>query len=299
MKDYIMSPFYSIKDNKLFYLKEYEICKLPVEDEIRKKILIDEGVLLEKAKILPQDKIALVLEPHPDDFVLSALGYTLNRYNVIVGNIFSKTNINSFTWINSILINEYEYEKLRIEESKLSIQMLLHQEFTSLFEESLRISKKSYSEIEERIWKFVKQILQENNIDIIMIPMGIGNHPDHLIVYDTIMNNNEIVKNIKIILYPEYPYARSKKSYIERLKEIENKYSLNKVIININEEEINVFSNAISAYRSQFDDINKNQMLAIIREDYRALAQENNQNNEIVVYYEVKGDKVGKELNFD
>ena len=291
MKDNIMSPFYSIKDNRLFYLKEYEICKLPVEDEIKKKILIDEGVLLEKTKILPQDEIALVLEPHPDDFVLSALGYTLNRYNVIVGNIFSKTNINSFTWINSISINEYEYEELRIKESILSIQTLLHQEFISLFEESLKISQKSYNDIGKRILGFVKRILKENSIDVIMIPMGIGNHPDHLIVYDTIMDNKEIVKNKKIILYPEYTYARSKKSYIERLKEIENKYSLNKVIINVNEEKINVFSNAISAYRSQFDDINKNQMLAIIREDYRALAQENSRNKEVAVYYEVKGRK--------
>ena len=66
---------------------------------------------------------------------------------------------------------------------------------------------------------------------------------------------------------------------------------MNKVIINVNEEKINVFSNAISAYRSQFDDINKNQMLAIIREDYRALAQENSRNKEVAVYYEVKGRK--------
>ena len=32
-------------------------------------------------------------------------------------------------------------------------------------------------------------------------------------------------------------------------------------------------------------------MLAIIREDYRALAQENSRNKEVAVYYEVKGRK--------
>lgn len=291
MKEYIMSPFYSINNNKLFYLNKYEICKLPVEEEIKEKILIDEGVLLKKPEILKQDKIAFVLEPHPDDFALSALGYTFNRYNTIIGNIFSRTNINSFTWINSIQINESEYEKLRIKESILSIEKLLHQQFISICEESLKISKKDYKYIEEQILKFVKRILKENNIDIVMLPMGIGNHPDHLIVYDTIMKNKDIIKNKKIILYPEYPYARCKKSYIEKLKEIENKYSLNKVIINAEEEKINVLANAISAYRSQFDDINRNQMLAVIREDFRALAQENNQYKEVLVYYEVKGEK--------
>lgn len=291
MKEYIMSPFYSIKNNKLFYLNSYEICKLPVEDEIKKNFLINEGVLLKKTEILKQDKIAFVLEPHPDDFALSALGYTFNRYNAIIGNIFSKTNINSFTWINSIQINENKYENLRIKESILSIEKLLNQRFISIREESLRTSKKDYKYIEEQILKFVKRILQENNVDIIMLPMGIGNHPDHLIVYNTIMNNKDIVKNRKIILYPEYPYARCKKSYIEKLKEIENKYSLNKIIIDADEEKIDVLANAISAYRSQFDDINKNQMLAIIREDCRALAQENNQDNEVLVYYEIKGEK--------
>lgn len=291
MKEYIMSPFYSINNNKLFYLTKYEICKLPVEEEIKKEILINEGVLLKEPEISKQDKIALVLEPHPDDFVLSALGYTFNKYNAIIGNIFSKTNINSFTWINSIQINENEYESLRIKESILSIEKLLNQQFISMCEESLKISKKDYKYIEKQILKFVKRILQENNVDIVMLPMGIGNHPDHLIVYDTIMKNKDIIKNKKIILYPEYPYARCKKSYIEKLKEIEDKYSLNKVIINADEEKINVLANAISAYRSQFDDINRNQMLAVIREDFRALAQENNQDNEVLVYYEFKGEK--------
>ena len=124
MKEYIESPFYSIKNNKLFYLNSYEICKLPLEEEIKRDILITEGVLFRKNEIQRQKKTTLVLEPHPDDFVLSALGYILNKYNAIIGNIFSKTDINSFTWINSIQINENEYEKLRIKESILSKEEL-------------------------------------------------------------------------------------------------------------------------------------------------------------------------------
>ena len=54
---------------------------------------------------------------------------------------------------------------------------------------------------------------------------------------------------------------------------------------------MNIIANAISAYRSQFDDINRQQMLAIIREDYRSIAQENNQIQEAMVLYEYIGEK--------
>lgn len=291
MKDYINSPFYLIKNNKLFYLDSYEICKLPTEEEIRKKILLDEGALFEKNDILQQEKTVLVLEPHPDDFALSALGYVLNRYNAIIGNIFTKTKISNFPWINYIHINENKYEKLRIEESILSIEKLLNQHFITLAEESLRISKKKYKDIKKQILKFTQMILNENNIEILLVPMGIGDHPDHLIIHNTIMNNYNIIKSKKIILYPEYPYARCKKSYIDKLNEIENKYNLKKIIINVDEGDISLIANAISIYRSQFDDINRNQMLGIIREDFRSLSQEYNQNKETLIYFEVLGDK--------
>lgn len=288
MKEFIVSPFYSIIDNKLLYLGKYEICKLPVDEEIKKKILINEGVILKDNQIENKKNSALVLEPHPDDFVLSALGYTLNRYNTIVCNIFSKTNINSFTWIKNIKINEKEYESLRLEESKVSIEELLKQHFISLKEESTRITKNDTKSIEEKILNFIKNVLnQKSNIDTILVPMGIGNHPDHIIVHNTIMDNYNILNKMKIILYPEYPYARCKENYINRLEELNSKYKLKKIIIDI-EDVMETIVDAISIYRSQFDDINRNQMLAIVREDCRALAQENKKEKVSLVYYEVE-----------
>ena len=132
-------------------------------------------------------------------------------------------------------------------------------------------------------------MINYKNIDTLMIPMGIGMHPDHVIVYNTIMKNYivNLDKKIKVILYPEYPYARCKKFYIDRLKQIENQYTLKIITKNINDK-INNIVNAISVYKSQFDDINKNQMLAIIREDGKAIAEEYNQKNISLVYYEVK-----------
>lgn len=291
MKDYIDSPFYSIKNNKLLYLDSYEICELPKEEKIRKRLLIDEGAMLEKKYIPQQKKSALIIEPHPDDFALSALGYTLNQYNAIICNIFTKTDINNFPWIRYIDITENQYEKLRIEESILSIEKLLNQRFITMAKESLRITNEKHDSLKKQILALTKRILEENNVDTLLVPMGIGKHPDHLIAHNSIMDDKNITKNVKIILYPEYPYSRSKKDYFDRINELESWYNLNKIIINIDEDKMNIIANAISAYRSQFDDINRQQMLAIIREDYRSIAQENNQIQETMVLYEFIGEK--------
>ena len=125
MKDFIVSPFYTITENKLLYLNQYEICKLPSEKTIKNLILRDEGVLLNKIDKDNKEKSILVLEPHPDDFSLSALGYTLYQHNAIVLNVFSKMMLESFTWKNNINISKEQYEKLRLEESKLAIEVML------------------------------------------------------------------------------------------------------------------------------------------------------------------------------
>lgn len=291
MKNNILSPFYSIKNNNLIYLNEYKICKLPIDEEIKQKILKDEGVLLTQINKSKADDTILVLEPHPDDFALSALGYSLDRFNVTVLNIFPKTSLNYFTWKDHIKINEETYEKIRLKESELSIEKILKQHFISLKEKSMRITNKSYDEIERIILENTKRILKEKAIiKTILVPMGIGNHPDHIVVHDTIMKAYDKDDNFKIILYPEYPYARCRKAYNDRLDKIKNKYKIKPVVIDM-ELKIDIVADAISAYRSQFDDMNRNQMLSIIREDYRAIAQEYEQNDLSSVYYEVEGVK--------
>lgn len=289
MKDCIQSPFYSTVNNKLLYLGKYEICGIPLDEEIKTMLLIREGAILKILKKKQYDNSVLIVEPHPDDFALSALGYTLNKYNSIVLNVFSKMDINSFTWIDKIDINECEYENIRLKEAKLSVETILGQSFYSLKLQSKKITKKSDKYIEEKVCEAIRKILNEySNINSILIPMGIGNHPDHIIVRNIALNYllNEN-RDLKIILYPEYPYARCRKDYNATLKELKNKYKLNKVIINV-EDTLEILIDAISAYRSQFDDINREQMLAIVREDCRALAKENEQNNLTLVYYEIE-----------
>ena len=259
MIEYIKSPFYSVKDNNLIYLNKFKICELPQEQSIRQKILENEGVILYKNKLnrTEKNKSILVLEPHPDDFALSALGYIDNKKNVIVLNIFSRMNLDSFTWNDKILITEDDYEKIRLKEDKIAIENILGQQVISLKEKSTRITDKSINYINDKIIKKLEKIMINNkNIDTLMIPMGIGMHPDHVIVYNTIMKNYivNLDKKVKIILYPEYPYARCKKFYIDRLKQIENQCTLKIITKNINDK-INNIVNAISVYKSHTSSI--------------------------------------------
>lgn len=287
MKKMIKSPFYTIVDDKLFYLNKYQIAKLPLEDDIRETILLNEGVLFNKIDLKKSEKKILVIEPHPDDYALSALAYSINN-KVIVANIFSKMKIDSFTWKNYIDIDTNEYEMLRLKESEFSINKLLDNQFISMKEESTRINKKELNIIKNNISKFIRNILKSNpEIDTIMVPMGIGNHPDHIIVHDTIMEELETISRYKIVFYPEYPYARCKANYEKRMEQIKKVYNIKPVVVDA-EGKLDILTDAVSAYRSQFDDINKTQMLAIIREDGRATAQEFNKENLSFVYYEVE-----------
>lgn len=287
MKKMIKSPFYTIVDDKLFYLNKYQIAKLPLEDDIRETILLNEGVLFNKIDLKKSEKKILVIEPHPDDYALSALAYSINN-KVIVANIFSKMKIDSFTWKNYIDIDTNEYEMLRLKESEFSINKLLDNQFISMKEESTRINKKELNIIKNNISKFIRNILKSNpEIDTIMVPMGIGNHPDHIIVHDTIMEELKTISRYKIVFYPEYPYARCKANYEKRMEQIKKVYNIKPVVVDA-EGKLDILTDAVSAYRSQFDDINKTQMLAIIREDGRATAQEFNKENLSFVYYEVE-----------
>lgn len=289
MKKEIYMPFFSVKNGKLNYLDKYIICDLPKEKNIQKMILKQYGVILEKNinTSMVKTKEVLVIEPHPDDFALSAMGYIQENMNATVLNIFSNMKLESFTWKEYISINEKEYEDLRLLESKIAIEEILDYNFISLRKKSTRITEESSKEIQKDIINAIEKLLLEKNFDTIMIPMGIGKHQDHLFVYNTIINEySKLNSKIEIILYPEYPYARCKKSYIERLNDINKKFKLKEIIINI-EDRLEEIVNAISVYKSQYDDINKEQMLAVVREDGRAIATEYGKENISLVYYKI------------
>ena len=54
---------------------------------------------------------------------------------------------------------------------------------------------------------------------------------------------------------------------------------------------LDLIVDCISAFKSQFDDINRNQMLAIVREDCRALSTEYKTDNIVMIYFNIGGKK--------
>lgn len=289
MKKEIYMPFFSIKNDKLNYLNKYTICDLPKEENIKTMILKQYGAIIEKNIETSATKTieVLVVEPHPDDFALSAMGYIQECMSVTVLNIFSNMKLESFTWGEYIDINEKEYEELRLLESKIAIEEILDYNFISLKEKSTKINKKSIQEIQRNIVEAIKKILSKKSFDIIMLPMGIGKHQDHICVYNAVIDEYfKLNLKAEVILYPEYPYARCKKSYMDRLNEVNEKFNLKEIIVDI-EDKIQDIVNVISVYKSQYDDINKEQMLAVVREDGRAIATEYGKENISLVYYKI------------
>lgn len=288
MNSKIFSPFYTIDDNILKYLDKVEICSLPSEEKIKETILKDNGFLLNNFSYKKCENSVLILEPHADDFALSALGYTIDKYNSIVLNVFSKTTLKYFPWLEKINYNSEEYENLRLKESEFVINKILSQKFISMKEKSLRITKESISNIEKRIISNIDKILKNNkSIKKILVPLGVGNHPDHLIIFDIIMNNIDKYKNYEIILYPEYPYSRCRNIYQDRIIKIKNKYKLTEKIIDV-KEYLDIIVDCISSYKSQFDDINRNQMYAIFKEDTWGIAQDFNKYEFALIYFKLE-----------
>ena len=288
----INSPFYTESENgELRYLNKYKICTIPNDMNSKKYILRNEGVLLNKYQKKDYNETTLVLEPHPDDFALSAIGYCLNKTNTIVLNVFAKTSLKYFAWADKINITQDTYKELRIDESKFAIESVLGEKFITMGETSTRINKKSLQKIEEEFIYKIKEILKKNSsIKTIMVPMGIGNHPDHIFVYQSFINNINTFNKYNIVLYPEFPYARCKAWYGKRLEDIEKTYKLTPIIVDVTKS-INTFADVASCYKSQFDDINRNQMLALMTEDARAIANEYNRECLVLVYFKIIKEK--------
>ena len=286
----IMSPFFKINSsNELIYLNSYKLCDLSLSSSVNDYILEAEGVVFPDIKKVKKPNTALILEPHSDDFALSALAYTLNNCNSLVLNVFSKTSLDFFTWKDLIDINAFEYEKLRLSESSFAIEKLLKERFKSLRYQSMRITKDKIQDVKKNICDaIISALKKDKTIDRILVPMGVGLHPDHKIVFDAIFDNSFLFSNYKIILYPEYPYSRCKKAYNDRLSYIKNLFCIKPIIVDTSNN-LETIVDVISVFRSQFDDINRSQMLAIVREDYRAIASEYNVDNLCCVYYEIGG----------
>ena len=286
----IKLPFFKIKNNSVFYLGNYRYLSLKGTrpgSQLRSKVLFDEGILILKKPIEKGKKIReriLVVEPHLDDFALSASGYALSALakgaSISVLNIFSKTSIKKFPWRRQADISEDRYEKLRIEESLIAVEGYLGEKFQSWGLASLSLGEnsetfpKSYRQ-DKLINNLAKRLAQEisaGKIDTVLCPMAVQGHIDHSVAFDAAIKAFRSSKRpFKLILYEDMPYARNKIAFFDRLKQIKKQVALEDFYIPT-DEYLGIMADLIIIYRSQFDDVNRQQMLAIIKEDFRAAA---------------------------
>jgi LmbE family N-acetylglucosaminyl deacetylase len=286
LNEYIWNPCFNKNKGLIKYLNAIEIidCNAINDDNYLLRALQDEGIIYKKIKFETYNKFfnkILIIEPHIDDFAISASGYTIEKLfegnSCHVLNIFSKTSINNFPWKGIINLSNKEYEKLRLKEANFAIKTYLKQVFTSLELESSSIKNKlNTSSNHEVIVKKVEKLVKEEKIETLLCPMAIS-HKDHLTSYLATIDVYSILKkdhpDLKLILYEDYPYALNKIRYIRRMKEIRAKIVIKEFYCDTSDY-LDEIVNLITMYKSQFDDINRKQMLAIMREIFRAISSE-------------------------
>lgn len=296
-KKYLILPHFKFIGNKIIFLDKYKYFVANKNSTLnyagKIDFLLNEGVIIRKRAKKKIGKRGghkiLVIEPHPDDFALSASGFVLNKKyrDVKVLNIFSKTLAVNFPWGNKFLIDEDDFETMRIRESEIAIKQYFGLNF-----ESLRLplaqkrghrnnfcTQKIKSEgalVKVLSQKFTNEI-KRHNYDILLCPLGVQNHIDHIVAFEAcILAYKKISKQnnkFKLIFYEEYPYARNKKSLFERLKYLNTFLKLEKTFVDVSNH-LQTINNAIMIYRTQFDDINSEQMLNLIEKDFQAVFSE-------------------------
>lgn len=231
-------------------------------------------------------KKMLAIEPHPDDFALSASGFVIselaNGGSCDVVTVFTRGSEQNFPWREQIKLSQDELERLRITESRFAIESYLGQSFSTyrMPISSERGNKETFGdhhgepELARAIGGRLLALITETEPDIVLLPAAIQGHKDHLVAFDAAMQARaKSTERQRFVVYEDYPYARNKIAYAARLAVIQEITPLESFYINI-EPHIDHMADLAIIYRSQFDDINRAQMLAIMQQDARAIADE-------------------------
>lgn len=315
----IWLPQFRILDKRILFLGQHPVLEfdreINQEDKLTEKILIDEGILIKKRWKLDEKnkknkgknneckcnsagkKNILILEPHPDDFALSCSGYALeqikNGSDIKIVNMFSKYSLSTFPWRKSVSISESVYERIRLKESYIALTDYIGVKFESFrFPSALKRDHKTPFEtmndkdaiLESRIQELVMKEILSNKYTTIISPAGIQHHADHILAYNVALKIKKEQENIELLLYEDYPYARNRPAYNERMNDIHGNLLISQ-LYTATDDLIEVMADLISIYRSQFDDLNRSQILAIVKEDGRNIAVEGK-----MQHYSMKGE---------
>ncbi len=292
MSELLQLPYFSQDGSIVRYLGQYEYASLDgldLHSPSGERFLLSEGIAVRRPDLPrasnPDDSV-IVLEPHCDDLALSASGYVMDA--VAQGkecqsiNLFSRTAIDRFPWGDKVTLSEDKFEILRLQESRLAIEDFLGQHFSSL--QLPLASKRGYAEIfadnhrdeelVQEVGEMIAAVVLQTGAHKLLSPLAVQGHIDHLVTFDVGMFVKKALGDrVELILYEDYPYSRNKTAYAARLKRVKDQYNLQAEYIAV-DAHLNAMSDMAIIYRSQFDDLNRDQMHAIMREDVRAVALE-------------------------
>lgn len=292
MSEVLRLPYFTQDEHSIRYLGQYpylELDGLDLDSPNSERFLLSEGIYVRKPSFLTSQEttgITVGLEPHPDDTALSSSGYVMSSLEAgeacEIVNLFSRTAIERFPWQGKVIITEEQFEALRLQESRIAVKEFLGQRFTSL--RLPLASKRGYREIfadkhedqglVRRVGETLVNTIVELDAKTVLSPLAVQGHIDHLVTFDVGMFiKRALGHRIELLLYEDYPYTRNKEAYSRRLQTVMAECQLQEEYVAV-DAYLDRMADMAIIYRSQFDDINRDQMHALMREDLRATALE-------------------------
>jgi len=281
-ENFIRLKHFDLMREGMFFLGQHLYLEIPPNHSLSRDVLLDEGILIQRREVQRgQDsgECLLVLEPHPDDFALSCSGFVLDRLgkgdNMTLLNIFSKSPLSTFPWSSRVSITEEEYESLRLYESR-TVADYLGVGFRSLrlplgLKRGHKTPFGSLTERDRQVYGLLCDEIPAHSSCI--APLGIQHHVDHLVAYEVALRIKKSFPDVGFFLYEDLPYAKNRVAYQRRFEEVSTQVSLRPLYTPVGNL-LEIMADLASVYRSQFDDINRNQMLALVQDYARTVAQE-------------------------
>lgn len=283
-----LHPHFRLEDGRCIFLNTYTITyisEIPNKYDLNK--LNNEGAFLPDLKICPivkSNKTSLIIEPHPDDLVLSCTGLVLERLRagdrVYSLTCFPKTSLKTFPWYDKIPITQEEYDRIRLNEHQIALGVIdvglvnlnleggLRRGYNSIYDplrtdDCVLIHSLTHS---------IRTALDSLSVSELIVPLAIKNHIDHMLALQA---SKPLFNHIEsVIFYEEYPYCSDRRATSNSISSLQTTHRLKPFFISVTST-IATKATLAMLYRTQFDDVDKSYMEARFRDLAQIVAEEN------------------------
>ena len=150
---------------------------------------------------MTDQRYTLILSPHLDDAVFSA-SHAFGQGRTMVITVFTGEGdthgLNGFTGDYAL----YADMKTRKREDSYAMRMMPGTVLPIYLDLPDKLFRKDDDEVRRRLKEGLQQYATQYRFDKIYCPLGVGEHPDHLLVY-------EVARTVfsEMLYYCEYPYS--------------------------------------------------------------------------------------------